>query len=101
MQRVQQDLGRVMAAEDGEGLGCVTKAFAGPGTSKQGAPIDNRDLKAMTCEAVGGGETGRASTKNHDGVSGGGCHENRERSQTPAATASRRLIASRARGPNI
>jgi hypothetical protein len=91
----------MMAAEDGEGLGGVTKVFACAGSSKQGATIDNLDSKAMTGQAVGGGETGRASTKNHDGLSGGGRHENRERSQTPAATASRRLVASRARGPNI
>ena len=60
MQRVQQDLGRVMTAEDGEGLGCVTKVFACAGTSKQGAPIDNRDLKAMTCEVVHGVQPGRS-----------------------------------------
>lgn len=89
MQRVEQDLCRVMAAKDGEVLGCVTKVFACAGTSKQGPPIDNRDSKAMTGKAVCGGETGRASTKNHDGVSGGRLHENRERSQIPAATASR------------
>ena len=101
MQRVQQSLCRVMAAEDGEVLGYVTKVFACARTSKQGATIDNRDSKAMTGEAVGGGETGWATTKNDDGLSGGGRHENRERSQTPAATASRRLVASLARGPNI
>jgi hypothetical protein len=89
MQRMQQGSCRVMAAEDGEGLRGVTKVFACAGASKKGAPIDDRDSIAKTREAVGGGETGRASTKNHDGLSGGGCHEIRERSQTPAATASR------------
>ena len=89
MQRAEQGLCRVMAAEDGEGLRGVTKVLACAGSSEQGAPIDDRDSIAMTGEVVGGGEPGGASTKNHDGLSGGGCHENRERSQTPAATASR------------
>ena len=89
MQRMQQGLCCAMAAEDDERLRGVTKVFACAGASKQGAPIDDRDSIAMVGEAVGGGETGRASTKNHDGLSGGGRHENRERSQTPAATASR------------
>ena len=89
MQRKQQGLRCAMAAEDGEGLRGVTKVFACAGASKQRATIDDRDSIAKTGEAVGGGETGGASTKNHDGLSGGGCHENRERSQTPAATASR------------
>ena len=90
-----------MAAYDGEGLRGVTKVIAYAGASKQEATIDDRNSIAMTGEAVGGGKTGRASTKNHDGLSGGGRHENRERSQIPAATASRRLVASLARGPNI
>jgi hypothetical protein len=89
MQRMQQGLCRVMAAEDGEGLRVVAQVFACAGASQQGVTIDDRDSIAMTGEAVGGGETGRTSTKNHDGLSGGGRHENRERSQTPAATASR------------
>ncbi len=89
MQRVQQGLCCVMAAKDSEGLRVVTDAFTRAGTSEQGATIDDRDSIAMTGETVGGGETGRASTKNHDGLSVSGRHENRERSQTPAATASR------------
>ena len=101
MQRIQQGLYCVMAASDSEGLRGITKVFAYASASKQRATIDDRDSVAKTSEAVGGGETGGASTKNHDGLSGDGCHENRERSQTPAATASRRLVESRARGPNI
>lgn len=89
MQRMQQGLCCVMAAEDSERLRGVTKGFAGVGPSKQGVPIDDRDSIAKTGKAVGGRKTGGASTKNRDGLSGGGCHENRERSQTPAATASR------------
>ena len=89
MQRMQQGMCCAMAAEDGEGLKGVAKVFACAGASQQGVPIDDCDSIAMTGEAVGGGETGRASTKNHDGLSGSGRHENRERSQTPAATASR------------
>ena len=86
---MEQGLCRAMAAEDDEGLRGVTKVFACAGASKRGAPIENRDSIAMMGEAVGGGETGEAPTKDHDGLSGGGGHENRERSQTPAATASR------------
>ena len=89
MQRMQQGLCCAMAAYDGEGLRGITKVFACAGASKQGAPIDDRDSIAKTGKAVGGREPCGASTKNHDGLSGGGCHENRERSQTPAATASR------------
>jgi hypothetical protein len=89
MQRVQQGLCCVMAAKDGERLRVVTGLFTCAGTSELGATIDDRDSIAMTDEAVGGGEAGRASTKNHDGLSVRGRHENRERSQTPAATASR------------
>ncbi len=86
---MQQGMCRVMAAEDGEGLRGVTNDFACAGASKQGVAIDDRDSIAKMGEAVGGRETGGASTKNHDGLSGGGSHENRDRSQTPAATASR------------
>ena len=89
MQRMQQGLCCAMAAYDGEGLRGITKVFACAGASKQEAPIDDRDSVAMTGEAVGCGKTGGASTKNHDGLSGGGCHENLERNQTLAATASR------------
>jgi len=85
---MQQGLCCVMAAEDGEGLRGVIKGFARAEASKLGVP-DDRDSIAKTGEAVGGREPGGASTKNHDGLSGGGYHENRERSQTPAATASR------------
>ena len=86
---MQQGLCCVMAAEDSEGFKGITRISAYVGASKQGAPIDDRDPIAKIGEAVGGRETGGASTKNHDGLSGGGCHENRERSQTPAATARR------------
>ena len=89
MQRMQQSLCCVMAAEDSEGFNGITRISAYMGTSEQGATIDDRDSIAKTGEAIGGRETGGASTKNHDGLSGGGCHENRERSQTPTATASR------------
>ena len=86
---MQQGMCRVMAAEDSEGLREVTNVFACAGASKQGMAIDDRDSIAKMGEAVGGRETGGAPTKNHDGLSGGGSHENRERSHTPAATASR------------
>lgn len=86
---MQQGVCCAMAAENGEGLRDLTKVVAYAGASKQGAPIDDRDSIAMNREAVGGGETGGASTKNHDGLSGGECHENLERDQTLAATASR------------
>lgn len=89
MQRMQQGVRCAMAAENGEGLRDITKVVAYAGTSKQGTPIDDCDSIAMTREAVGGGETGGASTKNHDGLSGGGCHDNLERNQTLVATASR------------
>jgi hypothetical protein len=89
MQRVQQCLCCVMAAEHGERLRIFKRILTCAGTSQEGATIDECDSIAMTDEAVGGSETGRASTKNHDGLSGGGHHENRERSQTLAATASR------------
>jgi len=78
-----------MATEDREGLRAVVRMIASEGASRYGVTIDDRDSIAMTGESVGGGETGGASTKNRDGLSGGGRHENREPSQTPAATASR------------
>lgn len=90
MERVQQRLCRVMAAEDGEGLRVVVRAL-----------IDDRDSIPKKGEAIGGREAGGASTKNYDGLSGGRCHDIRERIHTPAATASRRLVESLARGPNI
>jgi hypothetical protein len=71
------------------------------GSSAQGAMIYDRHAIAMLGQTVRGGQTGGAFTKNDDGLRGGGRHEDRERSQTPAAMASRRLVASRARGPNI
>ena len=89
MQRMQQCLCCVMAAENSEGFNGISRISAYVGASEQGASIDDRDSIAQTGKAVGGCETGGASTKNHNGLSGGGCHENRERSQTPAATASR------------
>lgn len=89
MQRVQQCLCCVMAAEHGERLRVFTRILTCAGTSQEGATIDNCNSIAMTDKAVGGGETGKTSAKNHNGLSGGGHHENRERSQTLAATASR------------
>ena len=44
---------------------------------------------AMMGKAVSGGKAGRASTNYHNGLSSSGRHEDRERIQTPAATASR------------
>ena len=61
------------------------------------ALVDEGDSIAMTGEAVCGQ---LCSTKNHNGLSMRGCHENRERSQTPAARASRWGVESRTRGPN-
>ena len=90
-----------MAAENGEGLRVVVRAFAYDGVFNRGAVIDDCDSIAKVGETVGGSETGRASSKNRDGLGASGCHEDRERNQTPAATASRRLAASLARGPNI
>jgi hypothetical protein len=78
MERVQQLLGRVMTAEEGEGFRVVVSLS-----------IDDRDSIAKTDKAVGDREAGEASTQNHDGLSGGGYHDIRERIHTPAATASR------------
>ena len=89
MERVQQRLCRVMTAEEGEGLRAVVRTFAYEGSSKRGVTIDDCDSIAKTDKAVGGREAGEASTQNHDGLSGGGCHDIRERIHTPAATASR------------
>ena len=57
-----------MATEDGEGLRVIVMVFAYEGASKQGAPFDDCDAIALAGEAVGGGETGWASTKNRDGL---------------------------------
>ena len=89
MQRVQQRVCFVMAAEDGEGLRVNAGEFACAGPFKEWEPFDDGDAIAMTGEAVGGGETGWASSKNRDGLGVGGCHEDLERNHTPAATASR------------
>jgi hypothetical protein len=89
MQRVQQRVCFVMAAEDGEGLRVIAGEFAYAGAFKEWAPFDDGDAIALTGEAVGSGETGRVSSKNHDGLGVGGCHEDLERNHTPAATASR------------
>ena len=78
MERVQQLLGRVMAAEEGEGFRVVVSLS-----------IDDRDSIAKKGKAIGDREAGEASTQNHDGLSGGGYHDIRERIHTPAATASR------------
>ncbi|HZC80220.1 MAG TPA: hypothetical protein VE222_00630, partial [Nitrospiraceae bacterium] len=63
--------------------------FTYGGAAKQGATINDRHSIAVAGEVVGGGKAGRASTKYHNGLSSGGRHEDRERIQTPAATASR------------
>ena len=89
MQGLQQRMCFVMAAEDGEGLRGIAGAFACAGAFKEWRSFDDGDAIAMTSEAVGGGETGRASSKNRDGLGVGGCHEDLERNHTPAATASR------------
>ena len=68
MQRVQQCLCRVMAAEDGEGLRALLKIFAREGGSNSRTSIDDRDSITMVDETVGGCETGRASSKNDDGL---------------------------------
>jgi hypothetical protein len=78
MERVQQLLGRVMAAEEGEGFRVVVSLS-----------IDDRDTIAKKDKAISGCEAGEASTQNHDGLSGCGCHDIRERIHTPAAMASR------------
>ena len=89
MQRVQQLMCRVVAAEDGEGLRVVVRRFVDEGAAKQRALFDDGDAIAMTGEVVCGGETGRASAKNHDRLGARGFHVDRERNHTPAATASR------------
>src|SRR5262249_27014088 len=101
MQGVQQGLCRVMAPKNGEGLRAVLMVFAYEGAFRRKGGIDDRDTIAEVGETEGGSETGRAPSKNRDGLGAGGCHEDGERNQAPAATASRRLAASRARGPNI
>ena len=75
---MQQLLGRVMTAEEGEGFRVVVSLS-----------IDDRDSIAKKGKAIGGREAGEASTQNHDGLSGCGCHDIRERIHTPAAMASR------------
>jgi hypothetical protein len=55
-----------MATEDDEGLRAILRAFACEGISKSRTPIDDRDSIAMADETVGGCETGRASSKNHN-----------------------------------
>jgi hypothetical protein len=62
MERVQQLVGRVMTAEEGEGLRAVVRASAYEGRSKRGVTIDDCDSIAKTDEAVGGREAGEAST---------------------------------------
>jgi hypothetical protein len=89
MERVEQLLGRVMAAEEGKGLRAVVRAIAYEGRSKRGVTIDDCDSIAKKGKAIGGREAGEASTQNHDGLSGCGCHDIRERIHTPAAMASR------------
>ena len=78
-----------MAAEDGEGLRVVVRVFAYGGAAKQRALFDDCDAIALAGEAVSGGETGQASSKNHDRLGARGFHVDRERNHTPAATASR------------
>jgi hypothetical protein len=78
-----------MASEDGEWLSAITRVFTYGGASKQGATIHECHSIALSAEAVGSGKAGRASTNYHNGLSSDGRHEDRERIQTPAATASR------------
>ena len=75
----------MMAAEDGEEF----RSIADKGLLRRGMMLDDRDPIAAVDEAVGGSEACRASSENYDGLSVSSCHENRERSQTPAARASR------------
>lgn len=79
----------MMTAEDREGFRVVLRAFAYESTSKSGVSIDDCDSITMTGKTVGGGEAGRASSKNRDGLGTRGCHGNRDWNQTLAATASR------------
>src|SRR5262245_64777666 len=90
-----------MAAENGEGLGVALMRFADKDTFRRTVGIDDCDSIAELGQTIGGSEAFQASSKNCDGLGASGCHEDRERNHTPAATASRRLAASLARGPNI
>lgn len=101
VQRLKQGLCCVMTAEQGEGLGNLAMVIDGADAAKLGAAIGDCDSIAKIGETVRGSETCWASSNNHDGLSDRGCHESRERIHTPAATASRRLVESLARGPNI
>jgi hypothetical protein len=89
MQRMQQGMCRPMASQDSEWFSGITRVFTYGGASKQGATINDRHSIAVAGEVVGGGKAGRASTNYHSGLGSGGRHEDRERIQTPAATASR------------
>ena len=62
MQRMQQGPCRMMAAENREGFGVVVRAFAYEGAFRWGEVIDDCDAIAEAGEAVGGSETGRASS---------------------------------------
>ena len=66
MQRVQQCVRRAMATENREGLRAILKISTREGVSNSRTPIDDRDAIAVADEAVGGCETGRASSKNHN-----------------------------------
>ena len=66
MQRVQQCVRRAMATENREGLRAILKISTREGVSNSRIPIDDRDSIAMADETVGGCETGRASSKNHN-----------------------------------
>ena len=89
MQRVQQYLCRAVTAEDDKGLRVIVRTVASEGIFKIWAKIDDRDLIAVAGKVIGGSETSRASSKNCDRMGASGRHVDRERNQTPAATASR------------
>lgn len=73
-------------------------AFTSEVISDRGRIADQCHAMALEGQMVGYGEPCRPGAKNDDGLR---YHENRVRSQTPAATASRCEFESRALGPNI
>jgi hypothetical protein len=62
VQRLKQGLCCVMTAEQGEGLRNLAMVIDGADVTKLGAAIGDRDSIAKIGEAVGGCETGGAST---------------------------------------
>jgi hypothetical protein len=57
-----------MAPEDDEGLRAMLKISVREGVSNIRTSIDDCDSITMVDETVGGCETGRASSKNDDGL---------------------------------